>query len=74
MIGARIRWCGRCGKWYGAREDSVRACTLCGAVQLEYRCYRCGHVWSPKKDFPKTCPECGSPYWDRARVKTDEKM
>lgn len=73
MRGAQVRWCERCERWYRADEKDPRTCTVCGQVQLEYRCYRCGRRWTPKKESPKTCPKCGSPYWERARVMTDEE-
>ncbi len=38
------------------------------------KCLRCGYKWFPRSiKKPHNCPKCNSPYWDKKRIKKEEK-
>jgi len=44
-------------------------------VLKRYTCERCGHKWLPRREEkPRVCPNCNSPYWDRPRQNSIQKM
>ena len=41
-----------------------------------HNCNRCGHQWAGKLKNPKTCanPKCRTPYWNRPRIRIQNKI
>ena len=37
------------------------------------KCSRCGHEWQPRKEEVVICPKCKTPYWNKKRIKDDDK-
>lgn len=68
-----MKVCQFCGT---ENEDSVKACTSCGANKFRYKCENCGTVFDKGKYCPncgvkvgtkaKKCPRCGKNYYSSA--------
>ncbi len=38
------------------------------------KCKRCNYEWLPRKEeLPITCPKCRSPYWQKERIRKENK-